>query len=291
MGLITNLNNLPLSISSSLNEWQQIRGAFRMPFNEKDFIIVEYTATVKETGNVVDTTNADVAKESNIFDEDRIYEPILVVLGEGRVVKGLEEALKEMNEGDDRTIEIPPEKAYGERDPSKLRRIPLREFRKGEVEPIPGKIVEINGVPAVIRDVSGGRVLVDFNHPLAGKALIYKVKVVKHLKTDEEKVKALLKRRFRTKDPDKYEIRISKEEALLEIKVPESEMLNQDIQLAKKALAREIFNYIEGINRVVFREELLKQKEETEAKGEEKKVEGETSGNVEKASGNEPSQS
>jgi len=233
-----------------------------MPFNEKDFVLVEYTATVKETGSVVDTTSAEVAKANNIFDEDKQYEPILVVIGEGRVVKGLEEAIREMNEGEEREVEIPPEKAYGERDPSKLRRIPLREFRKGEIEPIPGRIVEINGVPAVIRDVSGGRVLVDFNHPLAGKVLIYKVKVTKHLKTDEEKIRALLKRRLRAKDPEKYQIAILRDEGVVQIKIPEQDMLNQDIQLAKRALAREVLEYIPGISKVVFVEEISKQKEE-----------------------------
>ncbi|MGC8564087.1 MAG: FKBP-type peptidyl-prolyl cis-trans isomerase [Fervidicoccaceae archaeon] len=244
-----------------------------MPFNEKDFVLVEYTATVKETGSVVDTTSSEIAKANNIFDEEKLYEPILIVIGEGRVVKGLEETIKEMNEGEEKEVEIPPEKAYGVRDPSKLRRIPLREFRKGEVEPIPGRIVEINGVPAVIRDVSGGRVLVDFNHPLAGKVLVYKVKVVKQLKTDEEKIRALLKRRFRAKEPEKYGIRISKEEGLVEIKVPEQEMLGQDIQLAKRALAREIFEYIEGIGRVLYVEEVVKQKEE-KMKTETAKAEG-----------------
>lgn len=232
-----------------------------MPFNEKDFVLVEYTATVKETGSVVDTTNLDVAKANNIFDEERLYEPILVVIGEGRVVKGLEEAIKEMSEGEEKEVEIPPQKAYGERDPSKLRRIPIREFRKGDVEPVPGRIVEINGVPAVIRDVSGGRVLVDFNHPLAGKVLVYKVKVVKHLKGDEEKIRALLKRRFRSREPEKYAIKIAKDEGIVEIKIPEQEMLAQDIQLAKRALAREIFEYIDGVSKVVYIEEVEKPKE------------------------------
>ncbi|MEM0021334.1 MAG: FKBP-type peptidyl-prolyl cis-trans isomerase [Fervidicoccaceae archaeon] len=244
-----------------------------MTFNEKDFIIVDYTATVKETGSVVDTTDGETAKQNNIFDEEKIYEPILVVIGEGRVVKGLEDALKEMGEGEEKVVEIPPEKAYGERDPSKLRRIPIREFRKGDIEPIPGRIVEINGVPAVIRDVSGGRVLVDFNHPLAGKVLVYKVKVVKQLRTDDEKIRALLKRRFRAREPEKYGIRISKEEGLVEIRIPEQDMLNQEIQLAKRALAREIFNYIDGISKVVYVEEIAKQKEEKSAQPEEKKTE------------------
>ncbi len=246
-----------------------------MAFKDKDFLLVEYTATIKETGEIVETTDAETAKKHNIFDEEKVYEPMLIIIGEGRVVKGLEEALKEMKEGEEKTIEVPPEKAYGVRDPNKLRRLPLREFRKADVEPIPGRIVEINGIPAVVRDISGGRVLVDFNHPLAGKTIVYQVKIVKQIPSDEEKIKALLKRRFKPKNLDAYEIKILKEEGMVEIRVPEDEMLNPDIQLAKKALAREIFNYIDGVKKTVFIEELKnpKAEEKKEEQAEEQKQE------------------
>ncbi len=245
-----------------------------MAFKKGDFILIEYTATAKETGEVIDTTSADVAKQHNIFSEDRVYEPLLVIIGEGRIVKGLEEALQEMNEGEEKVIEVPPEKAYGVRDPTKLRRIPLREFRKADIQPVPGKVVEINGMPAVIRDVSGGRVLVDFNHPLAGKTIVYNVKVVKHVKDDEEKIKLLLKRRIKPKDVDTFKIEINKEAGIVKIKVPENEMLNPDIQLAKKALARELFNYIEWVTTVVF-EEVLEARDKKEKKEKEEKAESE----------------
>jgi peptidylprolyl isomerase len=242
-------------------------------FKEKDFLLIDYTAKVKETGDVVETTIADIAKEYNIFDKEKKYEPMLVILGEGRVVKGLEEALKQMSVGEEKTIEVPPEKAYGTRDPSKLRRMPMREFRRAGIEPFPGKVVEINGVPAVVRDVSGGRVLVDFNHPLAGKTIVYDVKVVAHLSTDEDKVKALLKRRMKPKNIDAYGIEFNREEGTITIRIPVDEMLNPDIQLAKKALARELFNYIDWCSKVIYTEIIEsseKKAKETPIKAEEK---------------------
>lgn len=241
-----------------------------MAFKDRDFLLVDYTATVKETGAVIETTIYEKAKEANILEEGKTYEPALVIIGEGRIVKGLEEALKEMSEGEEKTVEVPPAKAYGERDPTKLRRLPLREFKRENIEPIPGKLIEINGIPAVIRDVSGGRVLVDYNHPLAGKTIVYQVKVVKQLSTDEDKVKALVKRRLKPKDLSKYSIKISKEEGSIEIKIPQEDMLNPDIQLAKRALSREILNYIDGMKRVVFIEEIVKEeKKEEQAKSSE----------------------
>ncbi len=241
-----------------------------MALNDMDFVLIDYTATVKETGDVIETTKEEIAREKGIFDKEKSYEPMLVIIGEGRVVKGLEEALKDMDVGEERKIEVPPEKAYGKRDPSKLRRMPLREFRRAGIDPIPGRVVEINGVPAVVRDVGGGRVLVDFNHPLAGKTIIYEVKVVAKLEGEEDKVKALIKRRIKPNRIEDYVVEMNRDNGEVKITIPVDDMLKPDIQLAKKALAREIFRYIDWCSRVVFREVIeseekkKKEKEETE---------------------------
>ena len=229
-----------------------------MPFNEGDFVLIEYTAKVKDTGQVIETTKEDVAKEHGLYSEDKRFEPLLVIIGEKRVVSGLEEALRDMDVGQEKTFEVPPEKAYGKRDPNKVRRISRREFIKADIDPVPGQVIEFNGVPAIIRDVSGGRVVVDFNHPLAGKTLVYEVKVVSKLESDEDKIRALIKRRFRPKEDDSYKFSIDKERGIVEITIPVDDMLNENIQLAKKALANDIFKYINGINTVVFKEVLEK---------------------------------
>lgn len=230
-----------------------------MPFNDGDFLLVNYTAKVKETGEIIDTTIEEDAKSYGIYSSEKEYEPILVIIGEGRIIKGLEEKLRELNEGEEAVFEVSPEKAYGVRDPSKIKRIPLREFVKANIEPIPGKVVEINGVPAVIREVGGGRVLVDFNHPLAGKVIEYKAKVVKHVTDEFEKLRLLLKRRFKTKSLESYDIKLSDDKTVLTVKIPEKDMLLQDIQLAKRAFAREVFTYFPSIVKVLFIEELEKQ--------------------------------
>jgi peptidylprolyl isomerase len=242
-------------------------GGVNMPFSNGDFLLVHYTAKVKETGEIIDTTIEEDAKNYGIYSSEREYEPILVIIGEGRIVKGLEEKLRELNEGEEVVFEVPPEKAYGARDPSKIKRIPLREFAKANIEPIPGKVVEINGLPAVVREVGGGRVLVDFNHPLAGKVIEYKAKVVKHVTDEYEKLKLLLKRRFKTKSIESYDIKLSDDKTSLTVKIPEKDMLLQDIQLAKRAFAREVFTYFPSIVKISFVEELEKQ-QKAEAKEE-----------------------
>lgn len=229
-----------------------------MPFKEGDFILIEYTARLKDSDVVIDTTSEKIAKEHGIYDEESTYEPMLIIIGERRVVAGLEEALKNFEVGEEKNVEVPPEKAYGKRDTSKIKRVSRREFIKANIEPIPGKIVEINGKQAIIRDVSGGRVTVDFNHPLAGKTIVYDVKVIAKLESDEEKIKALIKRSLKPKDESTYPFKIDKEKGIVEIRIPESEMLNPNIQIAKRILARDILKYIDGVNKVVFIEEIEK---------------------------------
>ncbi len=224
-----------------------------MPFAKGDFLLIDYIAKVKETGETFDTTIEEVAKKERIYREDKIYEPLLVILGEGRVVKGLEEALEKMNVGEEKEIEVEPKKAYGERDPSKVRMVSLREFSRRGITPRVGEIVEINGLPAVIRSITGGRVIVDFNHPLAGKTIIFKVKVLKKIDDEAEKVKHLVHRRIKAAPTDKIEI--ERKENEITVKLPKESYLAEDIQYAKQALAREIAKYIPGVSVVKFIQE------------------------------------
>jgi len=64
-----------------------------MALTKGDFILIEYVGKVKETGDVFDTTIEEVAKKEGLYKEGDIYEPKLVVLGEGWVLKALDEAL------------------------------------------------------------------------------------------------------------------------------------------------------------------------------------------------------
>lgn len=227
-----------------------------MPFNNGDFLLIDYTSKVKETNEIIETTIEEDAKQYGVYSSEKTYEPVLIIVGEGKVIRGMEEKLRELNEGEEAIFEVPPEKAYGNRDASKIKRLPMREFIKADITPVPGKVVDIGGLPAVIREVGGGRVIVDYNHPLAGKAIELKVKVVKHVQDESEKLRLLLKRRFKSKLIDSYELIKDAENNVLTVKIPEKDMLNQDIQLAKRAFAREVFTYFPTIRKVAFVEEL-----------------------------------
>ncbi|UCB61459.1 MAG: FKBP-type peptidyl-prolyl cis-trans isomerase, partial [Candidatus Bathyarchaeota archaeon] len=96
-----------------------------MPFKKGDFIQVNYVAKVKETGETFDTTLEEVAKKERLYKEGEVYEPKLIVIGEGWVLEALDDSLKSLQLNKPRTIEIPPDKAFGSRDPEKLKMVPM----------------------------------------------------------------------------------------------------------------------------------------------------------------------
>ncbi len=159
-----------------------------------DAILLHYTLVLKDENKVLETTVEEVAKEHGIYSDKTTYKPILLIVGAGEIPAGLEEAIIGMRENEEKEVEVPPEKGFGKRDPNKVKVLPARLFSSQGIVPRAGEEVEIKGERGTIVSVGSGRVIVDFNHPLAGKGLLYKVKVVKVLRNAEEKVKALLEK-------------------------------------------------------------------------------------------------
>src|SRR2546427_1394744 len=150
-----------------------------------DFLIVNFTLKVKESGETVDTTYDAVAKDTHLHREDSTYGPRFIILGEGWLPKGLEDSLVGVDIGKQTTVELPPDKGYGTRDPTKMRLVPLRRFRDKGIDPTPGAQIEFDGRQATVRAVGAGRVQVDYNHPLAGRTLIYDVSIRSEEHTSE----------------------------------------------------------------------------------------------------------
>lgn len=100
-----------------------------MTIKKGDFISIDFVAKIKETGETFDTTLQDVAKKEHLFREGYVYEPMLVVVGDGWVLKGLDDELVGLESNKPSTVELLPAKAFGLRDPGKLKLIPLRRFK------------------------------------------------------------------------------------------------------------------------------------------------------------------
>ena len=216
-----------------------------------DFLLVNYTLKVKESGETVDTTFDSVAKESHIHREDSTFGPKFIILGEGWLPKGLEESLVGLDPGTNKTVELTPEKGFGNRDPGKMRLVPLRRFRDKEY-PTPGQQVEFDGRPAVVRAVGAGRVQVDYNHPLAGRTLVYDVSIDKVLDSENEKILNLIALRIPEVPKEKFALK--KHQSDLTIEVPEEAFYLSGLQVAKKAVTSDLQKFFPDIDAVAFQE-------------------------------------
>ncbi|MEM3551254.1 MAG: FKBP-type peptidyl-prolyl cis-trans isomerase [Candidatus Bathyarchaeia archaeon] len=223
-----------------------------MSLQKGDFILLDYVARVKETGEVFDTTFEEVAKKERLYREGEIYEAKLVVIGEGWVLKALDESLTGLEVGKSGTVEIPPEKAFGVRDPDKVRRVPLRQLAAKGITPSLGMRLEYDGKMAIVRAIGAGRVLLDFNPPLAGKTLVYEVTVKKKLEAKEEKITALIHRRIPAVEMEKFKFTVEADAVTIEM--PEEAFYLEGVQLAKRGIAMDIQKFFPEIKNVRFTE-------------------------------------
>jgi peptidylprolyl isomerase len=221
-----------------------------MVLQKGDFILIDYTAKVKETNEVFDTTNEETSKKEHLHKEGEIYEPELIVIGEGWMLKTLDEGFTTMEPSKAATVEISPDKAFGPRDPEKVKRVPLKQLIAKGINPAIGMRIEYGGKNASIRSIGAGRVLLDFNLPLAGKTLVYDVTVQKKLGTNEEKMAALIHRRIPVADAAKFKLAI--EENALTVEMPEEAFYLEGIQVAKRGVAVDVQKFFPEIVAVKF---------------------------------------
>ncbi len=191
-----------------------------------DFVRISYVGRIKENGEVFDKA-----------------ERVPIVAGEGFVIPGLDDVILSMNVGEKRIVEIPPEKAFGNRNPKLVKLLPLSEFKKHGMNPYPGMVVRADNIYGRVLSVDSGRVRVDFNHPLAGKILEYEIEINEKIEKNEEKVRALLE--FFT-GIKQAEVRLS--EGVAEIKVRQ-----QVSEPSKSRLSSAIKQYL-GVREVVISE-------------------------------------
>ncbi|MEM5804658.1 MAG: peptidylprolyl isomerase [Candidatus Aenigmatarchaeota archaeon] len=199
-----------------------------------DFIRITFTGRIKEGGQVFDTG-----------------EKVPVIVGAEYVIRGLDKVLHDMTVGEKRTVEIFPDGAFGERRADFVKTIPRAEFVKHGTEPKPGMVVNMDNLRGRIMSVSGGRVKVDFNHPLAGKILVYDVEIVSKIEQPEEKIRAIFE--FYTKTPS--------DKLRLEIKGKEAELFIAPIihPAYKKQMAGDMIRFA-GMEKIKFSEVFEKEK-------------------------------
>ena len=138
-----------------------------MPIKQGDKIKVDYTGTL-EDGTVFDTSEGK--------------HPLEFTVGEGKIIKGFDSAVIGMEKDEEKEITIKPEEAYGDHNDQLIKKIPRDKLPK-EQEPKPGMMLALKTpdgkqFPAKITEVTDKEISIDLNHPLAGKVLKFKIKIV-----------------------------------------------------------------------------------------------------------------
>lgn len=140
-----------------------------MPIKREDVIRVQYEASY-EDGTVFDSTEMNGG------------EPLKFQIGTGQLIKGFEDAVIGMGAGEEKNFTLRPTEAYGEFNPLLVEKIDASQF-PGDVSLELGKQIEVigpNGIssPGWIRLIEKDFILVDMNHPCAGKVINFKIKII-----------------------------------------------------------------------------------------------------------------
>ncbi len=223
-----------------------------MTLKKGDFIRINFTGKIKESGEVFDTTYEDVAKEHGIYDPKVIFRARPVVIGASHILPGVDKGLEGAELGEKKAIEVAPADGFGERDPSLVKVVPLREFKKRDVNPVPGMRIEVDDKVGRVQSVGGGRVRIDLNHGLAGRVLEYEVKVEEKTNKKEERIRQLLELYIPNVDPQEFAIKLR--EKAVEIGLPDKLKLDPNAAVGKLSSVRDIFTFIDSVDQVVFKE-------------------------------------
>ena len=221
-----------------------------------DIVWIDYEGWIlNPDGNrtLFDTTREELAKKEDKYDEKKMYAEFPIVVGNGRVLPGLDEALLVAEIGKDLELTIPPEKGAGERDPKLVELHPMREFQRQEIDPHLGMEVSLSGRRGTITPVTGGRVRVDFNNPLAGRTLLYRYTVTKKASGTEERLRAILEMDYGL--PERFQITI--DHGTANIVVPDVCKTDERWFVSKFRVVADFRDFL-GLEKIRFVEEYTK---------------------------------
>ncbi len=157
-----------------------------------DFIEIFFIGKIHDTEEIFDSNiKEEIEKIPHINPKEieKMSKPFIYALGEGMFLEGVDNYLigKEIGK---HSLFLKSEKAFGKRDPKSIQMVPKKVFLQHKINPVQGVVLNFDGKRGKILSVSGGRILVDFNHPLAGKDVDYSIIVKRKVEDMQEKLKA-----------------------------------------------------------------------------------------------------
>jgi FKBP-type peptidyl-prolyl cis-trans isomerase 2 len=159
---------------------------------KKDFVELKYTGYANEK-----IFDSNIENDLKQIDAKAKPKEFILIIGEGLVVPGLDRALEGKEIGKEYEISVSAKDGFGERKRELVKTIPLKVFSEQKINPYPGLVLSMDNALARIITISGARVMTDFNHPLAGKDLKYKLTIAKKVTDEKEKARTALELVFR----------------------------------------------------------------------------------------------
>ena len=207
-----------------------------MEIKKGDFIEVDYIGIVKDSMNVFDTTSQEEARKSGIYSKNSIYGTKVICVGRQYILKDIDDSFVGKNENSEYELDLSSESAFGKRKIGLIKAFPLDEMRRQKINPFPGLQLTLGGMFGVVRSVNSGRVTIDFNNPLAGKDVKYKLKIGKIVTDNFEQLNGLVNALLNLKKED-YNIERKGDEFILKTKNKLSKEVKEEfVKEAKKVM-------------------------------------------------------
>jgi len=168
-----------------------------MTTKKNDFVEIEFTGKIKITGEIFDTTKKEDVKNADLNVKD--VKPFILSIGNDMLPKNFDSDLEKKEINKEYILELDAKDAFGPRQPKLVKMVPTKLFHEQKINPERGMQLSLDGQMVKIISSSGGRTLVDFNNPLAGKDIIYTYKILREIKDDKEKINGLQEFLFRKK--------------------------------------------------------------------------------------------
>ncbi len=226
---------------------------------EGDFVLLKITGRTQK-GKIFRVSSEEDAKKAGIYEEEKAkqgyYTPEFVIVGKpGFLNEGLTETVKEMEFFVKKSVRIPPQKAFGKRDPQKIERIGIAKFRKlneGKNPEYGQEFTNKKGQRGTVTNITQGKVIVDYNHPLAGQSIDYNLEVIDRIETFDEKIEYFMLSKGIPKENIKEFVIQRGKDNELEIAIPKM-FLFQNLTYLKFGLAMDLQTHMgEEIGNVKF---------------------------------------
>ncbi|MBX0321437.1 peptidylprolyl isomerase [Halomicroarcula sp. F13] len=243
---------------------------------EGDVVKLAYTARTVEEGQLVDTTDEEIAADEGIDTEQQEFGPRVIVLGENHIFPDVEEDIYGKDVGDEGSVTIAAADAFGEYDESEVRTVSKDKIP--EDDRYPGAHVDVDGEHGHVETIIGGRARVDFNHPLAGEDVEYDYEIVAEVTDREEKAQGIIEMMLDMKldlwfetdtveeeqvvesddedeegEPEYETVEVEKDTLYIEA-TPQLTM-NQQWMMGKQQIAQQLTQLLD-VDRIIVQEEL-----------------------------------